>query len=111
MAQSCVTPGLLHYEPSLFEIGAPGRSGASLPELDVPEVTTEALVPEDIPLDVVYRDDDVIVIDKPAGLVTHPSPGHERGTLVNALLALEAGEGGLGTDSGGVVRPNTGTCP
>jgi len=61
-------------------------------------------VPEDIPLEVVYRDEDVIVIDKPAGLVTHPAPGHERGTLVNALLALEASAGGLGTVAG-VERP------
>jgi 23S rRNA pseudouridine1911/1915/1917 synthase len=69
-------------------------------ELDVPEAPSAELVPEDIPLEVVYRDHDVIVIDKPAGLVTHPSPGHERGTLVNALLAMEAGEGGLATASG-----------
>jgi 23S rRNA pseudouridine1911/1915/1917 synthase len=72
--------------------------------LDVPEVQAEELVPEDIPLDVVYRDDDVIVVDKPAGLVTHPAPGHERGTLVNALLALESGERGLGSVAG-VERP------
>ena len=57
---------------------------------------------EDIPLEVVYRDDDVIVIDKPAGLVTHPAPGHQSGTLVNALLGMEAGEGGAGAASAGV---------
>lgn len=71
-------------------------------DIDLPEVTAEAPQAEDIPLEVVYRDDDVIVIDKPAGLVTHPAPGHERGTLVNALLALEGGAdgGGLGTAAG-----------
>lgn len=42
--------------------------------------------PEDIPLDVVYEDSDVILVNKQAGLVVHPAPGHERGTLVNALL-------------------------
>lgn len=42
---------------------------------------------EDIPLDIVYQDADLIVVDKPAGLVVHPAPGHEQGTLVNALLA------------------------
>ncbi len=42
---------------------------------------------EDIPLSVVYEDDDLIVIDKPAGLVVHPAPGHAGGTLVNALIA------------------------
>ena len=67
----------------------PVRSGQLL-LLDVPEAEPDVLVPEDIPLEVVYRDDDVIVIDKPAGLVTHPSPGHDRGTLANALLAMEA---------------------
>ena len=44
-----------------------------------------------IPLDVVYEDDDVLIVDKPAGLVTHPSPGHDAGTLVNALLGSTRG--------------------
>jgi 23S rRNA pseudouridine1911/1915/1917 synthase len=56
-------------------------------ELDVPERPSQALEPEEIPLDIVYEDQDVLIIDKPAGLVTHPSPGHSSGTLVNALLA------------------------
>ena len=43
-------------------------------------------VPQDIPLDVVYEDDDVIVVNKPKGLVVHPAPGHPDGTLVNALI-------------------------
>ncbi|CAN5637331.1 RluA family pseudouridine synthase [soil metagenome] len=73
-------------------------------ELDVPAARDDAVLPEAIPLDIVYRDDDVLVIDKPAGLVTHPAPGHESGTLVNALLGLDAGEGGLGTLAG-VRRP------
>jgi 23S rRNA pseudouridine1911/1915/1917 synthase len=64
--------------------------GQSL-ELDVPERPKTVLVAEDVELDVVYEDDDVLVIDKPAGLVTHPSPGHSSGTLVNALL----GRGGM----------------
>jgi 23S rRNA pseudouridine1911/1915/1917 synthase len=45
------------------------------------------LVAEDIPLVVVYEDEDTVVVDKPAGMVVHPAPGHPRGTLVNALLA------------------------
>lgn len=44
------------------------------------------LVPEDIPLDIVYEDDDVIVVNKPQGMVVHPAPGHPNHTLVNALL-------------------------
>jgi 23S rRNA pseudouridine1911/1915/1917 synthase len=43
-------------------------------------------VPQDIPLKIVYADEDLIIVDKPAGLVTHPAPGHSTGTLVNALL-------------------------
>jgi 23S rRNA pseudouridine1911/1915/1917 synthase len=45
------------------------------------------LVPEAIPLDVVYENDELVVVNKPAGMVVHPAPGHPRGTLVNALLA------------------------
>ena len=81
----------------------PVRPGQVL-ELEVPEAAADHVVPEDIPLDVVYRDDDVIVIDKPAGMVTHPAPGHAQGTLVNALLGMEMGEGGL-AGGAGVDRP------
>lgn len=51
------------------------------------EHTHDEPQPADIPLDVLYEDDDVAVINKPAGLVVHPAPGHPEGTLVNALLA------------------------
>jgi 23S rRNA pseudouridine1911/1915/1917 synthase len=54
--------------------------------VDVPQPEIEAIVPEPIPLSVVYEDRDVLVIDKPAGLVVHPAPGHPRGTLVNAVV-------------------------
>ena len=60
--------------------------GAHL-ELDIPHREAVKLQPEAMALDIVYEDPDVLVIDKPAGLVTHPSPGHSTGTLVNALLA------------------------
>ncbi len=50
------------------------------------EAVETELVAQDIPLDVVYEDDDVIVVNKPVGLVVHPAPGHPDGTLVNALL-------------------------
>ncbi|MBN6185916.1 RluA family pseudouridine synthase [Aneurinibacillus sp. BA2021] len=54
--------------------------------LTVPPVREVNIVPENIPLDVVYEDSDVIVVNKPRGLVVHPAPGHYSGTLVNALL-------------------------
>ena len=52
----------------------------------LPEPENVEIIPQDIPLDVVFEDDDVIVINKPRGLVVHPAPGHPDGTLVNALL-------------------------
>lgn len=55
--------------------------------LTLPEVQETALEAQQIPLDVCYEDADVIVVNKPKGLVVHPAPGHPDGTLVNALLA------------------------
>ncbi len=53
----------------------------------IPEPTPLDVKPEDVPLSTLYEDDDVIVVDKPKGMVVHPAPGHYEGTLVNALLA------------------------
>ena len=52
----------------------------------IPDPTPVEIVPQDIPLDVVYEDGDVIVVNKPVGMVVHPAPGHPDGTLVNTLL-------------------------
>ena len=57
--------------------------------------------PEDIPLDIIYEDDDVIVLNKPRGMVVHPAPGHYNGTLVNALLYHCKNLSGIN----GVIRP------
>ncbi|GAC1664867.1 MAG: RluA family pseudouridine synthase [Candidatus Limnocylindrales bacterium] len=77
--------------------------GAML-QLIVPEPVPLDLTPEpDIPVRVVYEDADLLIIDKAAGLVVHPSPGHSGGTLVNALLAL--GGGGAFGGIAGVQRP------
>ncbi|MDO4962202.1 MAG: RluA family pseudouridine synthase [Eubacteriales bacterium] len=67
------------------------KAGASLTDQDeitvnVPEPESIAIVPEDIPLDIVYEDNDVIVVNKPKGMVVHPANGHYSGTLVNALM-------------------------
>lgn len=70
--------------------------------IDVPEAVPAEPAGEDIALDIVYEDDDIIVIDKPKGLVVHPAAGHETGTLVNALIAhCGASLSGIG----GVKRP------
>lgn len=59
------------------------------------------VVAEEIPLDVVFEDESIVVVNKPAGMVTHPAPGHTSGTLVNALLAHCKNLSGIG----GVLRP------
>lgn len=71
-------------------------------DIDLPEPEPLEAQPEDIPLDVVYEDEEVIVLNKPVGMVVHPAPGHSSGTVVNALLHHCSG-----TLSGinGVVRP------
>ena len=55
-------------------------------KLNVPELVEPDIVPEDIPLDILYEDDDIIVVNKPKGMVVHPAAGHYTGTLVNALM-------------------------
>ena len=55
-------------------------------EADIPAPVETEIVAEDIPLDILYEDDDVILINKPKGMVVHPAPGHYSGTLVNALM-------------------------
>ena len=70
--------------------------------IDVPEAAPAEPMGENIALDVVYEDDDIVVIDKPPGLVVHPAAGHETGTLVNALIA-HCGTSLSGI--GGVRRP------
>jgi 23S rRNA pseudouridine1911/1915/1917 synthase len=70
-------------------------------EFEIPEAYVTEASAEAIPLDVVYEDDDIAVIDKPAGMVVHPAPGHHTGTLVHALL----GRGGAWSSAGGAARP------
>ncbi|MCI9121814.1 MAG: RluA family pseudouridine synthase [Oscillibacter sp.] len=70
--------------------------------LTLPDPEPMDALPQNIPLDVVYEDGDVIVVNKPAGLVVHPAPGHPDGTLVNALLYHC---GGTLSGVGGTLRP------
>ena len=76
------------------------RAGDAL-DLHVPAAALADIEPEAIPLEVLYEDTDVLVVNKPAGLVVHPSPGHWSGTMVNALLARDTEYGGIA----GVQRP------
>ena len=62
----------------------------------VPPPAPTALVAEEIPLDVVFENDDLLVVNKPAGMVVHPAAGHSSGTLVNAVLGYDPGIEGIG---------------
>lgn len=78
-------------------------SAGDLVEADIPApVEDESFVAQDIPLDIVYEDSDLLVINKPQGMVVHPAAGHSDGTLVNALLAHCKDEL---SDINGVLRP------
>ena len=81
--------------------GAPSRPSqpvraGDVVELTIPPPTPLDLTPEDIPVPILYEDDDLLVVDKPAGLTVHPAPGHPSHTLVNALLALRPNLSGIG---------------
>jgi 23S rRNA pseudouridine1911/1915/1917 synthase len=99
---------------ALIEEGAVDAGGATVTDpshrvkpglpltVTVPEAQSTHVEAQEIPLDIRFEDDDVLVVDKPAGLVVHPAPGHHDGTLVNALLA-HCGDSLSGI--GGVRRP------
>jgi 23S rRNA pseudouridine1911/1915/1917 synthase len=105
MVQKLIAEGLLTADGRPMRARDPVTPGAIM-QLDVPDPRPETeMLPEDIPLEVVYQDHDILIVNKPSGLVTHPAPGHPTGTLVNALLALDADDGlGLGTIAG-IERP------
>lgn len=72
---------------------------------DIPEAVESDLTPEPIPLDIRYEDGDILVVNKPAGMVVHPGTGHDGGTLVNALLAHCPDLSGIGnTKRPGIVH-------
>jgi len=71
-------------------------------ETDYPEPVPDEAIPEDIPLDIVYEDEDLLVVNKPKGMVVHPAAGNYTGTMVNALL-FHCKEGLSGIN--GVIRP------
>ena len=76
--------------------------GGDILEIILPEPEPCEALPENIPLDIVYEDDDIIVINKPVGMVVHPAAGNPNGTLVNALL-YHCGKSLSGV--GGIIRP------
>jgi len=82
---------------SNYKVNTGDRISLTLPEIREPEI-----VPEDIPLDIIYEDKDIILINKPKGMVVHPAAGHYSGTLVNGLMShCRSGLSGIN----GVMRP------
>jgi 23S rRNA pseudouridine1911/1915/1917 synthase len=99
--QALIREGHVTAGGTIRELRTPVKPGTSY-KVSLPPAEESDVQGEEIALDIVYEDDDVIVIDKPAGLVVHPSAGHEAGTLVNALIA-HCGDSLSGV--GGVKRP------
>ncbi len=85
-AQRLIVGGLVKVNGAVAKAGLKLSNGDRV-TVSVPPPTSNLLEPEAIPFDILYEDDDVLVIDKPAGLPVHPAPGHPDHTLVNAILA------------------------
>jgi 23S rRNA pseudouridine1911/1915/1917 synthase len=83
--QSLITDGHITVNGSEVRGSYKPREGDEI-EAVIPDPQEFHLIAEDIPLDIVHEDDEIVVINKPAGMVVHPAPGHWTGTLVNALL-------------------------
>jgi len=98
--QSLIATGCVLVDGSPAKSSAPARAGALVVAV-LPPPTTGGMIPEDIPLSIVFEDEDLLVLDKPAGLVVHPGAGVRTGTLAHALLAHTPGIAGVG----GMMRP------
>jgi len=100
--QRLIQDGAVHVDGAAAKRSHAVRAGESV-SVEVPAPQPTELVAEDIPLAILYEDDQLIAIDKPPGLVVHPAPGHPSGTLVNALLHYVRDLEGVGV--GGELRP------
>jgi 23S rRNA pseudouridine1911/1915/1917 synthase len=98
--QRLIDDGLITCNGSICDAADKVAVGDRI-EVRIPPPTLTDILAEDIPLSIVYEDADIIVIDKPAGLVVHPAAGHDRGTLVNALIKHVPDLKGIG----GEIRP------
>jgi 23S rRNA pseudouridine1911/1915/1917 synthase len=96
-AQKLIHKGLIRVDSQQVQ-SKHVLSGGETIDITIPPVQTESIKAEDIPLDIVYEDDSLVVVNKPAGMVTHPAIGNRSGTLANALMFHFEN---LSTESGG----------
>ncbi len=93
--QSLIKNGQVKVNGRGYQVGHELIAGDQI-ELTFPPVQPSDLIPEQIPLTVLFENDDLVVIDKPAGMVVHPAAGHHQGTLVNAVLGHDPDLEGIG---------------
>ncbi len=98
--QRLIADGHVKIARGRIRPGLPLTAGLEV-DVTVPPPSPATPAPEALPLPILYEDDDIVVVDKPAGMVVHPAAGHARGTLVNALLHHVGGLSGIG----GEARP------
>lgn len=99
--QKLIDGGLVTVDDKVVQKNFKVKSG-NLVKVTIPKPTTLDVEPQNIPLDIVYEDDDLLVVNKPKGMVVHPAPGNADGTLVNALLYhCDGSLSGIN----GVIRP------
>ncbi|MFC2073188.1 RluA family pseudouridine synthase [Chloroflexota bacterium] len=84
--QKLIVDGYIKANDRVAKVGLKLNVGDRL-TINIPPPAPSSLLPEAIPLSIIYEDDDLLVIDKPAGLVVHPAPGHPSHTLANAILS------------------------
>jgi len=94
--QRLVSQGNISVDGVVSSKSAAVLNGSETVLIRVPPPVPTSLSAEDIPLDIVYEDNDLLVVDKPSGMVVHPSAGHRTGTLVNAVLAHDPHMAGIG---------------
>lgn len=99
--QSLIRNGHVHVGKRVVEKTGYLLEGGEIIELRVPPAKPVDLIPEEIPLDIVFENNDLVVVNKPAGLVVHPAAGHATGTLIHAVLAHVPEIEGVG----GELRP------
>jgi 23S rRNA pseudouridine1911/1915/1917 synthase len=103
-AQKLISEGHVLHNGEKTKASAPLTTGDKI-AIRLPKPKKIALEAEDIPLHLLYDDDQLAILEKPAGLVVHPGAGHEEGTLVNALLHRFGAELSMGKGIGGELRP------